>query len=227
MINKNNLKDIPDGKPVKIFLPLINSNERYRSNCVFQRGNPPNFSLNFKLGELPQNLIDTGKPCLINIDMGGTSVSLEANISEIASNQTLNLMACKTIDHEQLREFFRVDATTRVVSKAFKNKNPELQDNDWHCEGTTVDISGSGLLASFSSLPPMDNKVQLEIILPGNDEQIIKTMAIPIRSRKIKDDLYEVAYHFEEISSEDRDLIIGSCLVIQRQLLRMKVQVSN
>ncbi len=221
------LKDIPDGKPVRVFLPLLDKNNRYRVNCILQKDTPPHFSLTFKIGELPHELINTEKSCLVNIDMGGTTLSLEGEIVEIIGMQTLRMMVTKTIDHEQLREFFRVDATTQVISKSFQPKVSKRQDNSWSIKGTTVDISGSGILATFPTRPPMDQQVRLEIVLPKDEGQIIKVLARPIRTEKIREDCYEVAYHFDEIESEDRDLIIGNCLVIQRQLLRMKVQVKD
>lgn len=221
------LKDIPDGKPVRIFLPIQDNKERYRANCVFQKDEYPHFSLNFKVGELPHELINTKEACIITIDLGGTNVSLEANIAKITGSQTLKMVAQKTINHEQMREFFRVDAATQVISKSFQPKISNSQGEEWSFNGTTIDISGSGLLATFSEQPPMDEQVRLEITLPNDNGRTISVLARPIRSQKMSDDHYVVAYHFDEIEMEDRDLIIGSCLIIQRQLLRMKVQVNN
>jgi len=221
-------KDIPDGKPVRIFLPIKDSKERYRASCIYQREEYPHFSLNFKVGELPSEYIDLKQTSVINVDLGGQSVSVEAVIKELSGPQTLKMVVQKTINHEQLRDFFRVDATTQVISKAFHPKiSSQINDEEFSFNGTTIDISGSGLLASFTELPPMDKKVKLEITLPNDDKKIITALARPIRSQQISENQYDVAYHFEEIESEDRDLIIGSCLVIQRQLLRMKVQVNN
>lgn len=221
------LLNIPDGKPVRIFLPLIDRKDRYRVNCIFQKETLPHFLLQFKIGELPYEQVDTEECCFINIDIGGTTLSLKGKIEEIVGVQTLRLVATKIIDHEQLREFFRVDATTQVISKSFQPKVSDQQNDGWSVQGTTVDISGSGLLAVFPTLPPMDEQVSLEIVLPSDEGQVIHVLAKPIRSEKIREDYYEVAYHFEEIKLEDRDLIIKNCLVIQRQLLRMKVQVKD
>lgn len=226
-MENDRLKKIPDGKPVRIFLPVKESKERYRASCIYQKEESPHFSLNFKLGELPREYIDLQQTCIINIDLGGQSVSLEALIKEISGPQTLKMVAQKTIDHKQLRDFFRVDATTQVISKAFQPKISNQKGEDFSFNGTTIDISGSGILASFSELPPMDKKVKLEITLPNDSDRVITAIARPIRSQQISADQYVVAYHFEEIETEDRDLIIGSCLIIQRQLLRMKVQVNN
>lgn len=226
-MQNDKFKDIPDGKPVRIFLPINDSKERYRANCIYQKESYPHFSLHFKVGELPGEYIDLKQTGVVTVDLGGQTFSIEAVIKEIGGPQILKMVVQKTINHEQLREFFRVDATTQVISKAFHPKISSHKGDDFSFNGTTIDISGSGLLASFTELPPMDQRVKLEITLPNNPEKVITALARPIRSQQISDDHYDVAYHFEEIEPEDRDLIIGSCLIIQRQLLRMKVQVRN
>ena len=48
-----------------------------------------------------------------------------------------------------------------------------------------------------------------------------------VRAQQLHDGRYEVAYHFDDISTEDRDKIIGCCLVIQRKMLCMKVKVKE
>ena len=57
--------------------------------------------------------------------------------------------------------------------------------------------------------------------------RVIKILAHPVRQEQIADDQWDVAFHFDDISDEDRDKIIGCCLVIQRRLLRLKVQVRD
>lgn len=219
------IKDIPDDKPVRIFLPITDSDERYRAHCIFKESEPPRFSLHFKTGELPHEDITLKDSCIINIDIGGQNISLEAMITEIPDPQTLLMIAQKTINHDQMREFFRVDATTQVISKSFYPIVRSDQGDDWIFDGTTIDISGSGLLASFKEPPPMDKQVKLEISLPNEERETVTVLAHPIRTQKRSDNHYDVAYHFDEIEMEDRDLIIGCCLIIQRQLLRMKVQI--
>ena len=73
----------------------------------------------------------------------------------------------------------------------------------------------------------MDSQIRLEITLPTSDMEVISALARPVRSQKISDRYYEVAYHFEDIANEDRDKIIGCCLVLQRKLLRLRVQVRS
>lgn len=221
------LKDIPDAKPIRIFLPVKGSKERYRLQCVYQISESPRFNLLFKPGILPVDSLDTSKPCILNVDLGGPNLSIEALIVSVLNSQTLEMIVQKSISYEQMREFFRVDATAHVISKSFQPALYGKSGDPWTLQGKTIDISGSGILACFSEKPPMDDQVKLEITLPSTPSEVVKILAHPVRREQIADDQWDVAFHFDDISDEDRDKIIGCCLVIQRQLLRLKVQVRN
>jgi hypothetical protein len=225
--NTDILQNIPNGKPVRIFLPLLHSADLIRALALFQQTEPPKFSLIFKPGMLPVEEIDIQRPCIISIDMGGPAISLEAMIQQIANRQTLQMIVRKSISHEQMREFFRVDAVTRVISKSFHTELFSDTNAPWSTEGQTVDISGSGILAIFDQKPQGDHQVRLEITTPTIEPDTIKVLAHQVRSQQLHDGRYEVAYHFDDITPEDRDKIIGCCLVIQRKMLRLKVQVNN
>ncbi len=221
----NILQTIPNGKPVRIFLPLLGRVERARAHCICQDILPPKFSLLFKAGILPIEDIDRRQACIISIDMGGPSLSLEAMIQEIVNPQTLQMILQKSISHEQMREFFRIDAVTKVISSSFQTQYTNQNSEPWAIQGETVDISGSGILAIFPNPPPTDKQMQLEIFIPSAEPETVKVVAHQVRMLQQNDGRYEVAFHFDDISIEDRDKIIGCCLILQRKLLRLKVQV--
>ena len=223
----NILQNIPDGKPVRIFLPLLNRPDRVRAQGLYQITEPPKFTLIFKPGVLPIEQIDTKNPCIISIDMGGPTVSLEAMIQQVANTQTLEMIVRKSMNHEQLREFFRVDAVTSVISQSLHTGLSDATSTSWSSEGRTVDISGSGILAIFKEKPRPDRQVQLEITIPSLEPEIIRVLAHQIRMQELHDGRVEIAYHFDDITTEDRDKIIGCCLNIQRKMLRLKVTVKK
>jgi c-di-GMP-binding flagellar brake protein YcgR len=176
---------------------------------------------------LPVDEIDSTKPCIISIDMGGPTISLEAMIVEVAQPQTLRLVMRKSISHEQMREFFRVDAVTSVISKSFHTELFSTTNEPWSAEGKTLDISGSGILAIFDEKPRPERPVRLEITIPSTEPEKINVLAHQVRAQQLHDGRFEVAYHFDDITIEDRDKIIGCCLIIQRKMLRLKVQVDG
>ncbi|GAB6192636.1 PilZ domain-containing protein [Desulfocastanea catecholica] len=224
--NTDILQTIPQGKPVRIFLPLLNRPDSVRTQGLYQKIELPKFSLLFKLGMLPVDEVDSAKPCIISIDMGGPTISLEAMIVKVANRQTLEMVARKSISHEQMREFFRVDAVTSVISKSFHTELFSTNE-PWSTEGQTLDISGSGILAIFDEQPKPDRPVRLEITIPSLEPEMIKVLAHQVRGQQLQDGRFEVAYHFDDITIEDRDKIIGCCLIIQRRMLRLKIQVDE
>ncbi len=219
--------NIPDSKSVRIFLPLINATERYRIYGVFQHTVSPKFNLLFPPGTLPIDSIDMKDTCIVSVDMGGPNISLEAVINSIENTQILNMTARKSFNHDQMRNFFRVDAVTSVISKSFQPAFFSKDSNEWSLKGKTIDISGSGIMATFTTPPPEDKLVRLEIQLPSIKDESISVLAHHIRTIKVSDNQYDVAYNFDDIETEDRDKIIGCCLKIQRKLLRMKVKVRD
>lgn len=219
------LNGIPNGKPVRIFIPIINRQERLRSQCVCQDIHPPKFTLLFKPAVLPLEVIDCKQPCIITIDLGGSSISIEAKIQEIVNSQTLQMIQQKSISHEQMRDFFRIDAVTQVISSSFRTQFTNTNNEPWIMQGETVDISGSGILAFFPAPPPEEKQVRLAITIPSAEPEVVSAIAHKVRMQKLDDGRYEVAYHFDDISIEDRDKIIGCCLVLQRKLLRLKIHV--
>ncbi len=229
-MNSNILEKIPDKRPVRVFLPVKNTKEMYRTQGVFEQEEASAFRLLFTPGELPQE-IDLTKEALISVDLGGPTASIEANIQEIADNgQVLKMVPTKSTNHEQMREFFRVDAATPVVSKSFDNASPNK--DPWIISGESVDISGSGILATFDEKIPETKFISLQITLPAEDTQtgvseVVEIIAHQVRSHVLDDGRYQVAFHFDDIMEEDRDKIIGSCLVLQRKMLRLKVRLKE
>jgi hypothetical protein len=217
------LDSIPEKKPVKAYLPITGKSEMQRTQCVLEHLESPAFCLRFVVGEMPDN-IDLSKGVVISVDMGGPTTSIEAAIISIPNIQTIELKAQKSITHEQMREFFRVDAVAPVISKF----QPEHEGEEpWQIEGTSIDISGSGVLATFASPIPKTKFITLNITLPegSGENETITIIAHQVRAQELEEGQHQVAFHFDQIDDEDRDKIIGCCLVLQRKSLRLRVQV--
>lgn len=228
MTDQNNiLGTISDEKPVRLFLPVIDCDDRLLIQCVFKKEKGNHFVLLFKPGTLPVNKIDKDTSCLISLDEGGQSISLESKIIQVINNQTLEMVPQKTINHEQMREYFRVDCTVPIILKSTVPEEFGSPDDNWKILGTTVDLSGSGLRASFTTAPPKNTQVRLELALPTTETTIVKTLASPVRVSQLTEKLWDAAYQFDEIKDEDQDAIIGCCLVAQRRLLRLKVKIKG
>jgi hypothetical protein len=222
------ITNIPDTKPVRIFLPIQGTDKRHRERCIFQQTTPPRFHLLFEPGTLPAEDLDSKSPCIISLDMAGHSVSIEAMITQIINSQVIELIARKTITHEQMREYFRVDYTVPILtSSRHPEEDLDAVEKYWQLSGTVIDLSGSGLLAIFHEEPPADKLVRIQLALRDDRSNTLSFLARPVRISEVEKNRYVVAYHFEEINDEDRDKIIGQCLITQRRLLRLNVQVKD
>lgn len=221
------LSQISDNKPVRLFLPVLNSDERLLLQCLLQKSDTNHFLLLFKQNTLPFDKIDMKTTCLINLDVSGQSVSIESKIFEVLNSQTLEMIPEKTINHEQVREYFRVDCTVPVMLKSVVADAFAEEKDTWKILGTTVDLSGSGLRASFPTAPPENTQVRVELALPSGEISVVKALASPVRISQLTETLWDAAYQFDEIEEEDQDAVIGCCLVAQRSLLRLKIQVKG
>ncbi len=218
---------IEDGKTVRIGLPVVNTNERLRLPCVYQGGEPPRFSLLFTPGTLPVDRIDTDRKCSIILDLAGQCKSLIADIEEVAGSQVLRMIGREVMDHEQMRDYFRVDMKTPVVATPVVPREIAPESDQWQLSGETIDVSGGGLLAAFPEPLETDRPLRINLVLPKGEGEVVQAVAHVVRSRKISEHCYHVAFHFDQIEAQDRDRIIACCFKIQRCHLRLKVQVKN
>jgi len=98
---------------------------------------------------------------------------------------------------------------------------PSSQNYKWVLHGKTIDITGSGILIVLLEQPPNEDQVSLKISLPTEPPECIRILAHPVRTLRVDDNEWNIAYRFDTISEEERDKIIGCCLVEQRRVLRL------
>ncbi len=218
---------LKDGKAVRAAVPLLGITEKERLHCFYGTGEPPAFTLLFPDGTLSIDQVDTGRTCMVVFDFSDQTVSISADISSIKDTQTLELIARETVNHNQTRSHFRVDANTKVSASPLRPEETAQESEHWQLFGDTIDLSGSGLLCSFTDPLEKDKKVRIELTLPTRDMEVIKALGHVVRCRKVEESLYHVALHFDSIDSESQDKIMACCFELQRRHLRMRVQVGN
>lgn len=218
--------NIKDGKAVRAAVPLLGIIEKERLNCFYGKAQSPTFTLFFPAGMLSIDQVDTSRTCMVIFDFADQTVSISADINSIKDPQTLELIAQETINHNQARNYFRVDASTKVSASVISEEMVH-EGESWKLLGDTIDLSGSGLLCSFNDPLEKDKKVRIELTLPTRDIEIINALGHVVRCRKIEENFYHVALHFDSIDSESQDKIMACCFELQRRHLRMRVQVMN
>lgn len=224
---KSLFQNIQEGKAVRAAVPLIGVAEKERVHCFYVHAEPPAFRLFFPHGTLSIDQVDTSRTCMVMIDFTDRTVTVSADISTIIDPHTLELTALETVNHNQSRNYFRVDATTRVSASSGIPEALAKEGENWKLLGDTIDLSGSGLLCAFNEPIDKGKKVWIELTLPTRDTDVIAAIGHVVRCRKIEDDLYHIALHFDSIDTESQDKIMACCFDLQRRYLRMKVQIKN
>lgn len=219
--------NVKEGTAVKAAVPLLGATETERFHCFFKKAEPPKFTLSFPHGALSVDQVDTSKSCMVMIDFSDQTVTISADVTQVVDPVTLELVALETVTHTQTRNYFRVDATTRVAATSLVPKEMDKGGESWRVLGDTIDLSGSGLLCSFSEPLEKGQQVRIELVLPTSNMDTIKAFGHVVRCRKIEETLYHVALHFDLIDSESQDKIMACCFELQRRYLRMRVQLEN
>jgi hypothetical protein len=215
---------IPERQPTNVTL-TDTSGKRTQVSCVFKESSAPSFFLLFPPDTLPQK-IDTARPCaVVSQDMHGETVTFAAKIVEIPSSRVIELIANKSIRPEDLREYFRVNIKAQV--EVFYNPERD-EDNDLALElnGMTVDISQTGVLTILSGECRIQKPVMIEISLPNPAETIFCSGHV-IRSKRIRKNHWLTAFHFDNISSDAREIITKNCFAEQRRQLRDNIHTAN
>lgn len=212
-------------KVCSITLPLKNG-ETQRLECVIRSINPPEMEAVFLPDQLPVRTLDINGKCSLTIDINGPTLSARAIIEEIRDSRTLILKALESVSHAQKREFFRIETSIPVELKTL---TPEGEFSI--ATGEAVNISGSGILATFPleiEPPSLNRRVTLNIPIPppaDKEPQIISCNGLITRLEKTTDSRYLIGFQFHGLREEDQDQVIAYCLAQQRQQLRLKIHI--
>lgn len=217
------IKKLVDSQTAKIELHT-NNGRTVHLNCIYKESQAPNFFLVFPPRTLPDN-IDTGSNCPVSIKSGASNETLSARIVEIKGDRTLELTAQSTVTPESLREYFRVSIKASITAK-YEPQSDDSAISTWTLVGRTLDMSGSGTLAIFDEDPKSKQKLSLAISLL-EDQEDIHCRGHIVRSKRIRKGRFQVSFHFDYISAQDKDAIISFCLQEQRNQLRDKIQTAG
>ena len=215
------VKSIPDGQPASITI-TDTAGARSHLQGVYKESHAPSFFLLFTPGQLPDNLDMTRSCPFASQDRSNSDVAFIVEIVEKTSARALELVARKTVRAEELRQFFRVTLRTSITIRFFP-ENPESNQQEWQLLGETVDISQSGTLVILPEECRNTTGLDFEIVLTNPSKKVFCTGRV-IRSKRLKKDRWMTSFHFDEISSSDRDAIAQNCFAEQRRQLRDKGQ---
>ena len=215
------VKSIADGETAT--LTLADSDDRHFSiNGVFKESEPPCFFFLAPPGALPENLAKSWRGFFFSNDADGQEVSFLVDVVAKTSSRTVELIARQTMRFEEMRRYFRVTLRTPVIIHHFAD-DPDHAANDWHLEGETVDISQSGILTLLPAECRSAENLDIELLLDQPSKKVFCSGHL-VRAKRLKKDRWLTSFHFDEISSADREALAKRCFAEQRRQLREKGQ---
>lgn len=215
------LNKLSDNAPATVDIPGKNE-EVFRCKALLLKKDSPLLELIFPPDSWNIEELKVGANCSVSIDQHGVAITIIARLDGATSDRRLLFTAREPVSVESLRDFFRVNINTAIQASYIAGPK-EVKYHSWKMIGTTIDLSGSGVLAMFAEKPPNEHRIILEIT-PPEDADPIFCLANVIRSYRIRKNRYQVAFHFTDISSKTRDQIISCCLKEQRRQLRENVE---
>lgn len=219
--------DLKDKTPLQADVPLTGTADREQLTCFSGQAAPPALALHFPPATLAPERVDTSRTCLVTVDLGERTAVLTTRIVAVRDELTIDC-AIERIDwHSQARGYFRVVANTRVAASSAIPEELAQKGETWKLLGHTINLSGSGMLCSFTSPLEAGRRVRIELTLPAGPMDLITAYGHVARCQQVGEETFHVALHFDVIDPESQDKIMACCFELQRRQLRMRVLVRN
>lgn len=224
MIESELFNHLKTHKVGNISIPLKDG-EKIHLECVVIAQSPEKLEAHFLPDQLPAEALDLDGRCHLRFDVGGPTLSVITRIEKVENDRKLLLRAVETLNHQQRREYFRVDVQLPVKIQNISDKPFEFPSGDLFGDAEGINISGCGIMVVFNDPLPAETLIRLKINLPEPRPATVSCVGHVVRQTEKRRGGYQVALHFDEINQEERDKIIAFCLIEQRRQLRLKVQV--
>lgn len=215
------LEKLNDNAPTTVDIPSSRG-EDLRCNALLIKRESPLLELLFPPNSWAEDELKIGSYCNLVVEHKGLPVNLIARLDRIVNNRRLHFIAREPVSPAALRDYFRVSVNTEIEASYIAGPQ-EVKNQTWKMVGTTIDLSGSGVLALFAEKPASNHRIQLIISMPA-DEAPIVCLANVVRSYRLRKNRYQVAFHFENVTARTRDQLISFCLQEERRQLRENVR---
>lgn len=216
------LEKLSDNAATIVDLPGFRE-ENIRCKALLIKREPPQFELVFAPRAWDAADLKIGADSQLAVEHNGHTLNLIARLDGVVRDRRLRFTAKEPVLPEDLRDYFRVSISTPIEASYVAGLK-EMHTRTWKLTGTTIDMSGSGLLALFDEKPPSNHRIQLIITVPEEVTPIV-CLASVVRTYRVRKNHYQVAFHFENVPTKTRDLIIASCMQEQRRQLRGNARI--
>ena len=158
----------------------------------------------------------------IHLGLDFRSVTLEASLHDVESEDKALFQAEAIVKAEQRREYFRVRADLSVQVMPAES-HPSRHVAQIVC---SKNLSGGGMLMRTKVPFRPGTRLRLSFDLPEYSREPIQCFASVVRCTSPGQG-YDVAVGFEELERDDLDAIMAFCFAKQREQLRDQVRVRN
>jgi c-di-GMP-binding flagellar brake protein YcgR len=222
---KRLVKSIADNESATLTL-TDSQGKRTSHRCIFKESEAPHFFIVLSSNESLPPDIDFSRSCaFVSKNKEGETVSFSTSVVERKNKKIIELTAKKSINPEDLREYFRVNLKTSITV-SFQPENPDIKLAEWEITGEVVDISQSGVLAILSEECKVSNSLFIEIDLT-EPVKTVYCIGHIVRKQRIRKNRWLTAFHFDEISQKTVDDIARNCFAEQRRQLRENIQTTG
>ncbi len=216
------ISSIKDGAETVIDMPYGPDNE-IRLNSTFFHIEKSYFEILCPPKSWDIKQLQIGLNCQLAIKHKGNTINIVAELDQVVTDRKLGFIAREPLKPEEMREFFRVSINT-PLELGYTPGPKEVKVTAWNMIGTTIDLSGCGVLGLFAEKPPSTNRLVIQIANPSNQDKIICVGHV-VRSYRMRKKRYQVAIHFDNIDQKTRDKVIACCLTEQRKQLRENIEL--
>ena len=218
----NALNHLQDYRIVHIVLPLYGGDTLAR-DCVLRATDSPHLEAVFLPGELPVNELDVLRSCQISFVVEGQAYVLRATIEAPSpSADRLHMIGFETSVPHQSRAFFRVD--TKITLRYSCLGNGKGQD-DLEEVRVPANLSGGGIRFPMQKPPPLQEKMNLELLLDGTGEESVRVVGEVVRRSLPSQQRQLVALRFLRMETRILDRIMAYCFAEHRRQLRSRVRI--
>jgi len=218
------LNKLNDNSPVTVDIPS-SKEEALRCKALLIKKEPPLLELLFPPNSWQADDLKIGANCNLVIEHKETTVNLIARLDTTAGDRRLHFTAREPVSPVTLRDYFRVSMNLPIEASYIAGPK-EVNTQTWKMVGTTIDMSGSGVLAMFANKPANNMHIQLIITMPDEEAAPIVCLANVVKSYRLRQNRYQVAFHFENVTAKTRDQIVSFCLQEERRQLRENVRIA-
>jgi len=213
------INTISDAQAAKLRMTL-GSGEPVQLDCIFKMAEAPLFRLVFPPKKAIPEELEVNQSYTIEIVTENSPLIYRAVVESFHDNHTIEMRATDHIDPASSRDLPRVELSTTIIAASDPNSAPNSPY--WEISGSTIDLSGTGVLCIFPKELENNSSVIIEIELPSIDRQV-QCAAKVVRTRKLRKERYQTALHFDPITRENSESLLAACLQEQRNQLRQQM----